>query len=98
MATRPCIMPFFGISRRRESARPAWGRPRYCDAYRFTPLALAIIEDQYKAAMALIESGAAIETPIGEAKLTPLMLTAGKEANRLTLTAGVSRVEKLNPA
>lgn len=63
----------------------------------YTPLALAIIEDQYKAAMALIEAGAPVETPVGEGKLTPLMLTAGKEARRLSLTAGISRVEKLNP-
>ncbi len=63
----------------------------------YTPLALAIIEDQYKAAMALIEAGAPVETAVGDAKLTPLMLTAGKEARRLSLAAGISRVEKLNP-
>jgi quinoprotein dehydrogenase-associated probable ABC transporter substrate-binding protein len=63
----------------------------------FTPLAIAIIEDQYKAAMALIAAGAPIETPVGDAGLTPLMLAAGKEGRRLTLGAGVSRVEKVDP-
>lgn len=63
----------------------------------YTPLALAIIEDQYKAAMALIEAGAPVDTAVGDTQLTPLMLTAGKEARRLSLAAGVSRVEKLNP-
>ncbi|MFA5950898.1 MAG: quinoprotein dehydrogenase-associated putative ABC transporter substrate-binding protein [Hyphomicrobium sp.] len=63
----------------------------------YTPLALAIIEDQYKAAMALIEAGAPVETAVGDARLTPLMLTAGKEARRLSLAAGISRVEKINP-
>lgn len=63
----------------------------------FTPLALAIIEDSYKAAMALIELDAPVETAVGEAKLTPLMLAAGKEARKLSLGAGVTRVEKLNP-
>ncbi len=63
----------------------------------FTPLTLAIIEDQYKAAMALIEANAPVETVVGDAKLTPLMLAAGKEMRRLTLGAGVSRVEKWNP-
>lgn len=63
----------------------------------FTPLALAIIEDQYKSAMALIESGASVEAAVGDAKLTPLMLTAGKEARVLSLGAGVTRVEKWNP-
>lgn len=63
----------------------------------FTPLALAIIEDQYKSAMALIETGANVEAPVGEAKLSPLMLTSGKEARVLSLAAGVTRVEKLNP-
>jgi ankyrin repeat protein len=63
----------------------------------YTPLALAIIEDQYKAAMALIEAGAPVDTAVGDTQLTPLMLTAGKEARRLSLAAGISRVEKLNP-
>ncbi len=63
----------------------------------FTSLAIAIIEDQYKAAMALIEAGAPIETTVGDAGLTPLMLAAGKEGRRLTLGAGVSRVEKIDP-
>ncbi|MFN0219961.1 MAG: quinoprotein dehydrogenase-associated putative ABC transporter substrate-binding protein [Hyphomicrobium sp.] len=63
----------------------------------FTPLAMAIIEDQYKSALALIEAGAQTETAVGQDKLTPLMLTSGKETNRLTLGAGVSRVEKYDP-
>lgn len=63
----------------------------------YTPLTMAIIEDQFKSAIALIEAGAPLATPVGDAKLTPLMLTAGKEGNRLTLGAGVSRVEKFNP-
>jgi ankyrin repeat protein len=63
----------------------------------FTPLAIAIIEDQYKAAVALIEAGAPVETAVGDAGLTPLMLAAGKENRRLTLGAGVSRVEKIDP-
>lgn len=63
----------------------------------FTPLAMAIIEDQYKSALALIDSGAPVETAVGDAKLTPLMLAAGKENRRLTLGAGVSRVEKYDP-
>lgn len=63
----------------------------------FTPLAIAIIEDQYKAAVALIEAGAPAESTVGDAGLTPLMLAAGKENRRLTLGAGVSRVEKIDP-
>jgi len=63
----------------------------------FTPLALAIIEDHYKSAMALIDGGAPVETAVGDAALTPLMLASGKESRRLTLGAGVSRVEKWNP-
>jgi ankyrin repeat protein len=47
--------------------------------------------------MALIAAGAPIETPVGDAGLTPLMLAAGKEGRRLTLGAGVSRVEKVDP-
>ncbi|MGQ0673387.1 MAG: quinoprotein dehydrogenase-associated putative ABC transporter substrate-binding protein [Hyphomicrobium sp.] len=63
----------------------------------FTPLAMAIIEDQYKAAMALIAGQVPVATAVGETSLTPLMLAAGKEERRLTLGAGVSRVEKFNP-
>lgn len=63
----------------------------------FTPLALAIIEDQFKSAYALIEVGAPVDTPVGEAQLTPLMLTAGKEGRLLSLGAGTTRVEKWNP-
>lgn len=63
----------------------------------FTPLALAIIEDKYKSAMALIEAGANVDSAVGDANLSPLMLTSGKEARVLSLAAGVSRVEKLNP-
>jgi quinoprotein dehydrogenase-associated probable ABC transporter substrate-binding protein len=62
-----------------------------------TPLALAIVEDQYKAAVALIEAGADVNMPVGEARLTPLMLTAGKESTRQTLGAGKSRIEKWSP-
>jgi len=63
----------------------------------FTPLAIAIIEDQYKAAVALIEAGAPVDSAVGDAGLTPLMLAAGKEPRRLTLGAGISRVEKIDP-
>jgi quinoprotein dehydrogenase-associated probable ABC transporter substrate-binding protein len=63
----------------------------------YTPLALAILEDHYKSAAALVEAGADVNTPIGEAKLTPLMLTCGKEGNKLHLGAGKHRVEKWNP-
>lgn len=62
-----------------------------------TPLALAIIENKYKAAIALIAAGANVETADGEAKLTPLMLIAGSEDRELTLSAGISRIEKANP-
>lgn len=63
-----------------------------------TPLALAILESKYKAAMALINAGADVETPDGEARLTPLMLVAGSEDRELTLSAGVSRIEKVSPS
>ncbi len=63
----------------------------------FTPLAIAIIEDQFKAAMALIAAGAPVESAVGDAGLTPLMLASGKDGRRLTLGAGVSRVEKIDP-
>ncbi|MGO4683714.1 quinoprotein dehydrogenase-associated putative ABC transporter substrate-binding protein [Hyphomicrobium sp. 2TAF46] len=63
-----------------------------------TPLALAILESKYKAAVALIASGANVETADGEAKLTPLMLISGSEDRELTLGAGVSRIEKVNPS
>jgi quinoprotein dehydrogenase-associated probable ABC transporter substrate-binding protein len=62
-----------------------------------TPLALAILESKFKAAIALVEAGADVETADGQAKLTPLMLVAGSEDRELTLSAGVSRIEKLNP-
>jgi len=62
-----------------------------------TPLALAILESKYRAAVALVEAGADVETADGEAKLTPLMLIAGSEDRELTLGAGVSRIEKVNP-
>ncbi len=63
----------------------------------FTPLGLAIVEDRYRAAMALIAAGAPVDTPSGAAKLTPLMLAAGKEGHRLSLGAGKDRIEKLDP-
>ena len=62
-----------------------------------TPLALAILENKYKAAIALINSGADVETSDGDAKLTPLMLIAGSENRELTLSAGISRIEKVEP-
>lgn len=62
-----------------------------------TPLALAILESKYKAALALVDAGADVETSDGNAKLTPLMLIAGSEDRELTLSAGVSRIEKVNP-
>lgn len=62
-----------------------------------TPLALAILESKYKAAIALIDAGAEVETSDGDAKLTPLMLIAGSEDRELTLGAGVSRIQKVNP-
>lgn len=63
----------------------------------FTPLTVAIIEDQYKSAMALIEAGANVDLPVGKEKLSALMLASGKESRRLTLGAGVSRIEKFDP-
>lgn len=63
----------------------------------FTPLAIAIIEDQFKAAMALIAAGAPVESAVGDPGLTPLMLASGKDGRRLTLGAGISRVEKIDP-
>jgi len=62
-----------------------------------TPLALAIVESAYKAAIALVDAGADIETADGEAKRPPLMLVAGQENRRLTLGAGIQRIEKVNP-
>lgn len=63
----------------------------------YTPLAMAIIEDQYKSAIALIDADAPVATAVGASKMTPLMLASGKENRRLTLGAGVSRVEKFDP-
>lgn len=63
----------------------------------YTALALAIVEDHYKSAIALIDSGVAVDTPVGPARLTPLMLASGKESNMLTLGAGKQRIEKWNP-
>lgn len=63
----------------------------------FTPLALAILEDHYKSAIALVEGGVPVDTPIGDAKLTPLMLASGKEGNKLHLGAGKQRIERWNP-
>ncbi len=62
-----------------------------------TPLAYAVLEDNFKAAMALIQAGAPVETPSGEAKLTPLMIVAGKDGQKLTLGAVKMRVEKADP-
>lgn len=63
----------------------------------YTALALAIVDDHYKAAFALVEDGVAVDTAVGDAKLTPLMLASGKEGNQLTLGAGKQRIEKWNP-
>lgn len=62
-----------------------------------TPLALALLEDKFKAALALINVGAEIEATDSVAKLTPLLIVAGKEGRVMTLSAGVQRVEKVNP-
>lgn len=62
-----------------------------------TPLAMGIVEDHFKAVAALIDGGAPVDTPVGEFALTPLMLVAGKEGNKLSLGAGTIRVEKVNP-
>lgn len=62
-----------------------------------TPLALALLEDKFKAAMALINLGADLEATDSDAKLTPLMIVAGKESRVLSLAAGVRRFEKVNP-
>lgn len=71
--------------------------PNKVTASGYTPLALAILEDHYKSAVALIEAGADVNTPVGDAKLTPLMLASGKEGNKLHLGAGKQRIEKWNP-
>ena len=63
----------------------------------YTPLSLAILDDHYKSAIALIEAGADVNAPVGEAKLTPLMLASGKEGNQLHLGAGKQRIEKWSP-
>jgi hypothetical protein len=42
--------------------------------------------------------GANVETPDGDAKLTPLMLISGTVNRELTLGAGVERIEKVNPS
>jgi ankyrin repeat protein len=47
--------------------------------------------------MALIAAGAPVESAVGDAGLTPLMLASGKDGRRLTLGAGISRVEKIDP-
>lgn len=62
-----------------------------------TALGLAIVENRYKAAMALIELGAPADTPSGDEKLTPLMLASGTVGHRLSLGASRDRIEKLNP-
>lgn len=64
----------------------------------FTPLGLAILENAYKAAIALIDAGANVETPDGDAKLTPLMMISGTENRQMTLGAGIERIEKANPS
>lgn len=64
------------------------------DANGINALAIAIVESQYKAAIELIKLGAGVELVVGDLKLTPLMLAAGKEGRHMMLGAGVRRVEK----
>jgi hypothetical protein len=56
------------------------------------------LENAYKAAIALIDAGANVETPDGDAKLTPLMMISGTENRQMTLGAGIERIEKANPS
>ncbi len=44
----------------------------------FRPLPLAIAEDKYEAAKALMDAGADVNTPSGDEELTPLMVAAGQ--------------------
>jgi ankyrin repeat protein len=46
------------------------------DGYR--PLPLAIAEDKYESAKALMEAGAKVDEPSGDDGLTPLMIAAGQ--------------------
>ena len=63
----------------------------------YPALAVAILEDHYRAASALIDSGAPVGPKIGKEEMTPLMLAAGKEENKLHLGAGHQRVQRWNP-
>lgn len=63
----------------------------------YPALAVAVLEDHYRAAMALIEAGAPVDAKIGKTAMTPLMLAAGKEENKLHLGAGHQRVQRWNP-
>lgn len=67
------------------------------DEQGISPLALAIVEDRFAAAMALIAAGAPLGDPSGPDGLTPLMLAAGKEPLQLTLGAGRRPIEKSRP-
>lgn len=62
-----------------------------------TPLAIAIVEDHYAAAIALIKSGADVDSRNGEAALTPLMLAAGRETVQFSLGAGRRRIQRYHP-
>lgn len=61
-----------------------------------TPLAFAIVENKMKAALALIDIGAAVNAPSGELGLTPLMVAAGRQETELSLEAGRHEVENLS--
>ncbi|MDX2289165.1 MAG: quinoprotein dehydrogenase-associated putative ABC transporter substrate-binding protein [Hyphomicrobiaceae bacterium] len=62
-----------------------------------TPVAIAIAEDHYAAAIALIEAGADVNSRSGSDGLTPLMITAGREASQFTLGAGRHRIQRFDP-
>lgn len=62
-----------------------------------TPLAVAIAEDHYAAAIALIKAGADPNSRNGETELTPLMLAAGREAVQFSMGAGRRRIQRYHP-
>ncbi|MGH6818077.1 MAG: quinoprotein dehydrogenase-associated putative ABC transporter substrate-binding protein [Methylovirgula sp.] len=53
-----------------------------------TPLALAIAENKMRAALALIDVGAPLNTKCTKLGLTPLMVAAGRQLIQYTLTSG----------
>ena len=63
----------------------------------FTPIGIAIVENKLAAAITLIDAGASVGAPSGEAGLTPLMLAAGKEPVEFSLGAGRQLIEKPDP-